>query len=197
MDKNNNANQTAESNTALAIKFINPEKIIGELEIQPGMKVADFGCGTGYFTFPLSKKVGTFGIVYAFDVLESKIENINSQAKLMGLTNIVSQRANLELEKGSKLKDGSLDWVMLVNILFQNGDEGKRKIMAEAKRVLKKGGHILAVEWNELDNSIGPERKLRVSRETIGKIVDENQLTVLRDLKISDFHYGLIIIKEK
>lgn len=175
--------------------FIDPEKIISKLKIIPGMKVADFGCGTGYFTFPAAKKVGNNGVVHALDVLSQKVETISSQAKLSGLTNISVSRVNLEKLGGSGLEKDSLDWVFLVNMLFQNKD--KKVILEEAKRVLKKGGYILVVEWNEKNESLGPRSDMRFSKKSLEETAGELDLAQVEELEISDWHYGMIFSKFK
>ena len=108
---------------SFGLKFINPKSIIDMLEVTTGMFVGDFGCGTGYFTFPLAQKVEQSGRVYALDILKEKLEAIESEAKVLGLSNIITKRANLELVGGSKLDENSLDLVCLVNMLFQNKDK--------------------------------------------------------------------------
>ena len=45
----------------------NPEKIISRY-IEPGMKVLDLGCGTGYFTTQIAKRLNDAGKVIAADV---------------------------------------------------------------------------------------------------------------------------------
>lgn len=159
------------------------------------MKVADFGCGTGYFTFPAAKKVGNNGVVHALDVLSQKVETISSQAKLSGLTNISVSRVNLEKLGGSGLEKDSLDWVFLVNMLFQNKD--KKVILEEAKRVLKKGGYILVVEWNEKNESLGPRSDMRFSKKSLEETAGELDLAQVEELEISDWHYGMIFSKFK
>lgn len=181
------------SDISYGVKFINPDELINQLEFSPGMKIADFGCGTGYFAFPLAKKVGEEGIVYALDVLKEKLETVESQAKLKGLTNIIASRVNLEKEGGSKLEDESVDWVIMVNMLFQNSHQDI--IIAEAKRVLKKGGKMLIIEWNEHDSSIGPEGKIKISKETLIEMAQKNDLAVSEELPVGDFHYGLVLVK--
>lgn len=178
---------------SFGLKFINPKSIIDILEVTTGMFVGDFGCGTGYFTFPLAQKVEQSGRVYALDILKEKLEAIESEAKVLGLSNIITKRANLELVGGSKLDENSLDLVCLVNMLFQNKD--KNLIIGEAVRVLKKGGKILVVEWNVNDSSFGPESELRVSKEDVFALAESNGLSVLKEIKISDFHFGIILEK--
>lgn len=184
---------TQSQNAPADIKFINPQAIIDQLEIAEGAVVADFGCGTGYFVFPLAKKVGETGIVYALDVLAPKLEAIESQAKLSGLTNIVAKRVNLEKDGGSKLENDSLDWVILSNMLFQN--QHKDVIIKEAARVLKPGGKILIVEWKKEDSTIGPQNNLKITKEEATKLSEESGLKLEKEIAVSDFHYGLVLAK--
>jgi ubiquinone/menaquinone biosynthesis C-methylase UbiE len=181
--------------STLGVKFINPEDVIASLDFRNGMKVANFGCGTGYFAIPVAKKIGPDGTVFALDVRAEKLEVVESQAKLFGLTNITARRANLEIEKGSELPDASMDWVIIANMLFQNSN--KNAILSEAKRVLKKKGKILVVEWNEKDFPIGPSNKIKISREEMAKIAGKNNLKIAREVEASNFHYGLILEKQK
>jgi len=179
----------------LGTKFINPEEIIDRLGFKNGMKIADFGCGTGYFVFPIAKRVSPHGTIWALDILKQKIEIIESQAKLSGITNIIAKRANLEKEKGSSLPKESIDWVIMVNMLFQNDD--KNSILTEAKRVLKKSGKILLVEWNEKNLLIGPDKKLKISKDKLINILEKNNLMISDEIEVSNFHYGLILKKQK
>ncbi|HRY82441.1 MAG TPA: methyltransferase domain-containing protein [Candidatus Moranbacteria bacterium] len=184
---------TFDKSTNYAVKFLNPEEIISGLEILPGMRVAHFGCGTGFFTFPVAKKIGEGGVVYALDILEAKVEAVRSQAKIMGLDNIDARRVNLEEEKGTKLGKESIDWVLIVNMLYQS--QKKLEVFMEAERILKKGGCILFIDWEELDRSLGPEIKNRVSKDELSDIIQKNKLAILKKIKVSSFHFGWIITK--
>lgn len=184
---------SSEEKNFSASEFVNPDEVVSQMDLKPSDYVADFGCGTGYFVFPLAKKTKGQGRVYALDILKEKLESVESQAKILGLTNILTKRVNLEKEGGSKLDSESVDWVVLADMIFQN--KNKDEIFKEVKRVLKPGGKILVVEWNFNDASVGPERALRISREGILEIAQRNQLTVLKDVQAGNFHYGLILAK--
>jgi ubiquinone/menaquinone biosynthesis C-methylase UbiE len=179
--------------TNYAVKFLNPEKIIASLDILPGMKIANFGCGTGFFTFPAAKKIGEGGEIHAFDILQEKIETIMSQAKLTGLANISAERVNLEEEKGTGLKNESVDWVLIINMLYQN--KNKQAVLEEAERILRPGGHILIIDWEELDRSLGPEIKNRVSKDELLRIIERNKLAISEKINVSSFHFGWILTK--
>lgn len=184
-------------NVPAGARFIDPEAVIGDMDMKTGMNVADFGCGTGYFSLPLAKAVGKEGIICALDILPSKLESVRSQAKLLGLNNIKTRISNLEIPEGSKLEKETMDWVILVNMLFQNNKSGRTKIIQEAKRVLKRGGFLLVIEWNELESSIGPDKKIRISKEEMIRMARENGLGILKELKVGNFHYGMILAKYK
>lgn len=192
-EDNKNDNVDLQKKQAYNIKFINPELIIEKIEIKSGSVVADFGCGAGYFSLPVAKKIGEQGSLYALDILPSSLETINSQAKTMGLTNISTKRVNLEKESGSGLASGSCDWVIIKDILFQN--KNKLAILAEARRVLKEHGKVLVIEWNVEDASIGPDKNLRISKNALIELIQESGLGVLNEVVVSDFHYGLILFK--
>jgi len=46
--------------------FLDPGKTVLEFDVKEGMSIADFGCGTGYFTILLGQKVGKDGNLYAY-----------------------------------------------------------------------------------------------------------------------------------
>ena len=174
-------------------KFIDPEKVIDQIDLHEGNVVADFGCGTGYFSFPIAKKIGDRGILYSLDVLPQIIEVIESQAKVEGLKNIVTKRVNFEKAGGSKLADEILDWVIIKDVLYQNKE--KSALLAEAKRVLKKGGKALIVEWKKESALIGPEMNLRIEKEEVEKIAKDGGWEFLKEVDAGKVHYGIILIK--
>jgi ubiquinone/menaquinone biosynthesis C-methylase UbiE len=188
-----NGGNNSQNNQAYGVKFIKPDLIVQEIGIGAGAKVADFGCGGGYFSLPISRKVGENGVVYALDILPQSLEMIEGYAKTMGLNNIIPKRVNLEKMGGSKLEEESCDWVIMKDMLFQNKDKGI--IIKEACRVLKQGGKALVIEWNSNDSSIGPGKDLRIAKESLLEIIHESGMGVLKEIPISDFHYGLILVK--
>ncbi len=173
--------------------FLNPQEIIDSLEILPGMSVAHFGCGTGVFTFPIAKKIGSEGRVWALDVLGYKIDMVNSQAKNIGLNNIIVKQVNLEGKNGSGLEEESVDWVIIVNMLHQN--KKKNHILEDAVKILKEKGRILFIDWKVSNNAIGPDKEIRISHEDLIKLVRKNGLGIIKELEISRFYFGAILTR--
>ena len=192
LDDNLNSSR-AKSGTLSGEKFIDPEAIIGLLNLPQGIVVADFGCGTGYFSLPIARQIGGKGIVYALDILTDKLEAVESQAKTQGVTNILTKRVNLENKNGSKLEPESVDWVIVKDMLFQNKE--KNQILEEARLVLKPGGKILLVEWKKGDTAIGPDTGLRISAEELKDMARKNELAIDHEIDAGNFHYGVILVK--
>lgn len=171
--------------------FLQPEEVIKQLNIRKNIQVADFGCGGGYFTIPLAKAVGE-GLVYALDVLETALESVRSRAKLQGLFNIEARRCNLENPSGSGLIINSIDLAVLANILFQSSK--KLDIIKEAKRVLKKGGEMVVIDWQP-DKPMGPPKDLIVPKETIKKMAEEEGMKFKKEIPVDAYHWGMLFEK--
>jgi len=173
--------------------FINPEKVIGQLDVKPGMIVADFGCGHGYFALPLAKMVSPEGRVWAIDVLAEALEAVRSRAQLEGAVNIETVRGDLEAAKGSRLSENFADLVLLHNVLFQS--QKKSAIIKEAKRVLKIGGTFVLVDWRKDLAAIGPQSGWRLSFDEARALAQEESFVFNRVFDAGQYHYGLIFIK--
>ena len=173
--------------------FLNPEKIIGQLDIRPGSSVADFGCASGYFSLPFAQAIGSEGELIAIDILPQALETVESRAKSVGLSNVRTKRANLEKEAGSGLEGETLDWVIMKGVLFQNRDKGI--IIKEAYRVLKPGGRAIIVEWGDKDFSIGPHKGLRVPKEALEELTKKEGFSLDGQVEAGKFHYAFVAVK--
>lgn len=156
------------------------------------MKVADFGSGSGEIAVMLARIVGSDGIVTAIDVLPSAIESVVARAKHEHLENIKTVRADLDVPGSSKLSDDSQDVVYCANILWQSPE--KANVIAEAARVLKSGGILATVEWNDKEG-LGPPQGSRVGHDALASMITGSGLTMMGDFPAGGYHYGLLAKK--
>lgn len=158
-------------------------------------KVADLGCGSfGYFVFPLAKRISQHGKVYAVDILKSNLESIKSIAKTENLKQVEAIWSDLEVYQGTKISDGYLDGVLLVNTLHQS--KKYLDILKESARMLKLGGRMLIVEWNEGDFSLARSNDPRIKKEDLKNEVKNLRLEIIEDFPAGHHHYGLLLIKK-
>ena len=78
-------------------------ELMSHLHLQPGMKVLDLGCGTGYLTSVLAERVGETGQVVGIDPDKERIAIAN---KTYGsINNVVFKECSAETLTGEELFD--------------------------------------------------------------------------------------------
>jgi len=185
---------------------VNPGKIIDDLSLLPQMAVADFGCGSGHYVIEAARRVGKAGKVYAIDVQKEMLGYVRSQAASEGLSNIETIWADLELAEASRLKNDSIDLIIISNILFQA--ENKSQIAKEAHRILKKGGKTAIIEWDIEKQSVlsegeasgepkafGPAMDARISPQAAKDLFVEIGFAFEKEFNPGDHHYGIVFRK--
>ena len=173
--------------------FLNPQKVIENLQIMPGMKVADFGVGNGDFALAASRIAGKSGIIYAIDIKKEALESIRNRAKLSGIYNIEIIRADLENPFSTTLANETVDYAIIANLLFQMAS--KENAVREAFRVLKPEGKIILIEWTKDAPKFGPPAKSRLSKEDAKKLFEIRGFTFEREFYAGDYHFGMMFRK--
>src|SRR5262249_32297289 len=64
------------------------ERLAGWLELQPGTRVADIGAGDGTFAVAMARRVGASGQVYATELDDKRLAEIQDAATQAGLSNV-------------------------------------------------------------------------------------------------------------
>ena len=167
--------------------FLNPSEVLKNFELRKDMVAADFGCGSGGWVIPLAKKLED-GKVFAIDILDESLSALRAKIKLEKILNIDVLKS--DIEKTSRLLSNSCDLILMTNLLFEVADI--KKVLEEGKRVLKKGGKILAVDWKK-DVPFGPKEK--ISPEKVKEIAKEIGLESEKEFEVSSYHWGLILVK--
>jgi len=173
-----------------SFNFLKPEEVLKGLDLREDMIAADFGSGSGGWAIPLAKILKE-GKVYAIDILEEPLSALKGRANLLNISNIELIRSDLESKNSSLLKDDFLDLVLITNLLFQVAD--KKRILEEGKRVLKKGGKILVVDWKP-KATLGPKEG-RISEREVKKLAKEVGFKLEKEISAGDYHYGLLFKK--
>jgi len=153
--------------------FLRPGEIIQKLKdkkyLLQGMRGADFGCGTGYFTLLLAQTVGPSGRIYAIDVDEEVLKEAQEFISQFDLRNIKFLHQDLEVDSG--LEKDSLDFVFISQVLYQSDEP--QKIISEAKRVLKNNGFLIVLEPQK-ENPLFAGQRVYNFQEIVELIEKEN-----------------------
>ena len=132
-------------------------EILDEVEIRPGDRVLDFGCGPGGYVAPVAERVGESGAVYALDLHPLAIQKVQGLARRKGLANVKTIHSDCQ----TGLPENSVDVVLLYDIVHMLSEP--RAVLGELYRVLKPDG-VLSVN----EPHIGEEEVL--ARVTGGRL---------------------------
>jgi ubiquinone/menaquinone biosynthesis C-methylase UbiE len=154
--------------------------------------LADFGCGYGTFTIPAAKRIR--GILYAIDVEPEMLRTVNLKARNEGLTNVRGTLSDL-LREGSSLRNESVDYVMLFNLLHS---EDPLLLLREAFRVLKVGGRVGIIHWiRNASTPRGPPLEMRPTAEQCVEWCRQAgfHASSALSMDLKPYHFGLVISK--
>ncbi|MDQ1299921.1 MAG: hypothetical protein QG636_589 [Patescibacteria group bacterium] len=172
------------------MNFSNPQNNVLQLGLREGMKVADLGAGSGHYAVAAGAIVGPEGRVYAVDIQEDILKHVKDHAESKGLRNVETLWGNFEKLGGTKLRDASVDAVILSNTLFQlNHREGA---VAEMKRILKSGGRLLVVDWAGAYGGMGPLPHHVVSEHVAEELFIGAGFHKVKDFRAGPHHYSIV-----
>ncbi len=120
-----------------------PERVIKALKLEPGMKVADLGSGTGYFTFRLAEAIGSSGKVFAIDIDAEMNASIDKQAVAKQMDNV---KTILAVEHDPLIPE-KVDLIFSVNAYHHLKD--RADYFKNAARYLKPGGRVAIIDFRE------------------------------------------------
>jgi ubiquinone/menaquinone biosynthesis C-methylase UbiE len=109
--------QVAEDYDQSGVVFFAPiaQGLVDVLELQPGERVVDIGCGRGAVTFPAARAVGPTGRVTAVDISPAMVELTRQQAEEYGYRQV---RTAVVSAESLELPDADADVVASSLVLF-------------------------------------------------------------------------------
>jgi arsenite methyltransferase len=129
-------------------------------ELHEGEVVLDLGSGGGIDVLLSARRVGTAGKAYGLDMTDEMLALARANAAKAGVTNVEFLKGEIER---IPLPDGSVDVIISNCVINLSGD--KRRVLAEAFRVLKPGGRFAVsdvVVRGELPSSVRRSMELWV-----------------------------------
>ncbi len=118
------------------------DRLLEPAAIAAGQAVADYGCGPGYLSVELARRVGEGGHIHAFDINADFINTTRDRVAAEGLAGRVTvthlQGDTLPLD------DDSLDRLVIKNVMVYVDDP--LASFREFRRVVKPGGKVHAID---------------------------------------------------
>ncbi len=174
--------------------FFSPRETLTKLGLTSVCRdVVDFGCGYGTFTIPAADFVR--GTVFAFDIEPDMVEVTFLKAREAHLANVQAELRDLVAE-GTGLPDGSVDFVMMFNILHC---EEPLVLLKEAWRILGEQGRVGIIHWNcNPTTPRGPSMTIRPRPEQCRNWAEQVgfHLHIPDKIDLPPYHYGWALKKQ-
>jgi ubiquinone/menaquinone biosynthesis C-methylase UbiE len=118
------------------------EWLVKTAQIPEGSRVLDVACGRGAVLFPAAQRVGTSGHVIGVDLAEGMARETEMEIQRRGLKQAEARQMDAE---HLTFPDASFDFVLCGFSLqfFPHLEQA----LAEFRRVLKPGGHVVVTTW--------------------------------------------------
>jgi len=150
--------------------FLDSDEIIQELNLKGDEVFMDAGCGDGHNAIKVLEDYNHKGTVYAVDIYDASIEDMEAYKKENNVENLINIEADIT-EGIPGVEDESIDVVLMVNVF--HGFKASRKLdeaVCELARIVKKDGKIAIMDYKPWDVPNGPPTKMRSSPEDLEKL---------------------------
>lgn len=158
--------------------------------LREGMKVADLGVGSGRHALSAARIVGDTGRVYAVDIQESVLIRLKDDMVRLGVKNIEMVWGDLEKAGGTKLKEHSMQAIILSNVLFQIVH--KNLLLKEIERICASEAKVLVVDWAGAYGGMGPEKERVVSEQETEKMFIDGGFHKQKSFRGGTHHYAIL-----
>jgi ubiquinone/menaquinone biosynthesis C-methylase UbiE len=168
-------------------KWQDPEKILTEIGLAPGMTFVDLGCGDGYFAIPASRLVGPKGRVIAIDIDDGAIGRLRQHAAEEGLSQL---SAEVGVAEDTIACEGCADFVFFgINL---HDFAYPAQVIRNAKRMLQPSGKLVDLDWKADPMPIGPPLEKRFSIAKAQELIESAGFHIILVAESRPYHYIII-----
>ncbi|MEY3432611.1 MAG: hypothetical protein RL131_547 [Bacteroidota bacterium] len=168
----------------------NSTQLIKNLNLKPGMHVADIGAGSGYHTRIISKQIGN-GKVYAVDVEPEMILFLNERIKKEKLSNASTI---LSSETSVSLPDSSMDVLLLVDVYHEFSFP--YEMARSMHQSLKPNGKLVLVEFRAEDDAVPIKTIHKMSEGQAVKELKQAGFRLEKNFKNLPWQHCMVFVKQ-
>lgn len=150
--------------------------LLEALDIKKGQRICDLGCGNGFYTLELARRVGPEGVVYAVDIQPEMLRMLARLAAEEGLTNI---RPILGTFVDPRLPKGEVDVVLCVDVYHEFSHP--EQMLARMRESLAAGGQIVLAEFRAEDPAVPIKPLHKMSKAQIRSELEPAGFRVARE----------------
>lgn len=150
--------------------------LLRELQLKPGQTVCDMGCGNGFYTLRIAKKLGPNGQVFAVDIQPEMLTLLRERAAAERVKNVKPLLGTL-IDPG--LGENSCDLILCVDVYHEFSHP--EHMLRAMRKALKPDGELLLVEFRMEDPQVPIKLEHKMSKEQILKELSPNGFKLVRE----------------
>ncbi|UUO06551.1 methyltransferase domain-containing protein [Blastopirellula sp. J2-11] len=137
------------------------DEVLKACGVKPGMRVADVGAGSGFYTRLFSRAVGPTGWVYAVDISPKFLQHISASTSQLGFSNITCVLGG---ERSIQLPPQSVDLVFICDTYHHF--EYPQSTLASIHSALDQDGSLVVIDFERIP---GTSRAWTIDHVRAGK----------------------------
>ena len=150
--------------------------LLEALQIQPGQTICDLGCGNGFYTLELARRVGPEGKVYAVDIQPQMLRLLVARARQEKLFNI---QPILGTFIDPRLPKGEVDLVFCVDVYHEFSHP--EMMLKRIRESLSDNGQIVLAEFRGEDASVPIKPLHKMTKVQVKKELEPNGFVLERE----------------
>lgn len=150
--------------------------LLEALAIKKGQRICDLGCGNGFYTLELARRVGPEGIVYAVDIQPEMLRMLARRAAEEGLENI---RPILGTVIDPRLPKGEVDTILCVDVYHEFSHP--EPMLARMRESLAAGGQLVLAEFRAEDPAVPIKPLHKMSKAQIRRELEPAGFEIARE----------------
>jgi ubiquinone/menaquinone biosynthesis C-methylase UbiE len=168
-------------------KWQNPEAILVDAGVKPGLILVDVGCGHGFFALPAARLVGNEGRVYGLDADSEAIDRLKEKVAKQKLRNLVLE---VGMAEQTVLCDSCADIVFFGIVLHDFADTSK--VLSNAKKMLKPTGRLIDLDWKKELMQLGPPLRIRFNEKEASNLIEKAGFRIDEVKEKGLYHYMIV-----
>ena len=150
--------------------------LIEALAIQPGQTVCDMGCGNGFYTLELARRVGPRGRVYAVDVQPEMLRMLLGRLAEQGIHNV---KPVLGTAIDPRLPKGEVDLILCIDVYHEFSHP--EAMLARIRESLAPGGRLVLAEFRGEDPTVPIKPEHKMTKAQVRAELEPSGFTLARE----------------
>ncbi len=154
------------------------ERAMDLVPVTPGQHVLDLGCGTGLFSLAVADRLSGRGEIHGVDLSEKQLDRARIKLAGKGVPFVLHRCSMDELP----FESASFDLVVTSFAIHAADPSLRRTVIAEAARVLRRGGSFILVDWTRPQRFLHRVWYFRFSPYVMGEKAKDNWYNTYPDM---------------